>query len=316
MSSEINLLDRLPEVRGRLTADRPLADLSWLRVGGPAEVLFQPADPQDLAAFLAGLPADIPVFPVGVCSNLIIRDGGIRGVVVRMGRNFNGIEVLEGGKIRVGAAALDAQVAKKAAEAGIDLAFLRTIPGAIGGAIKMNAGCYGVYFADVFVEATAIDRQGRNVRLTASDLDFSYRSSSIPEGMIVTEVVLQGPLGDPQEISAKMEDALAKREASQPVKERSCGSTFRNPAGFSSTGRADDVHDLKAWKVIDDAGMRGARVGGAQMSEMHSNFMINTGDATATDLEELGELVRKKVYQNSGITLHWEIMRVGEKSSA
>ncbi len=316
MSSEINLLDRLPEVRGRLTADRPLADLSWLRVGGPAEVLFQPADPQDLAAFLAGLPADIPVFPVGVCSNLIIRDGGIRGVVVRMGRNFNGIEVLEGGKIRVGAAALDAQVAKKAAEAGIDLAFLRTIPGAIGGAIKMNAGCYGVYFADVFVEATAIDRQGRNVVLTASDLDFSYRSSSIPEGMIVTEVVLQGPLGDPQEISAKMEDALAKREASQPVKERSCGSTFRNPAGFSSTGRADDVHDLKAWKVIDDAGMRGARVGGAQMSEMHSNFMINTGDATATDLEELGELVRKKVYQNSGITLHWEIMRVGEKSSA
>ncbi|HSF93129.1 MAG TPA: UDP-N-acetylmuramate dehydrogenase [Paracoccaceae bacterium] len=316
MSSEINLLDRLPEVRGRLTADRPLADLSWLRVGGPAEVLFQPADPQDLAAFLAGLPADIPVFPVGVCSNLIIRDGGIRGVVVRMGRNFNGIEVLEGGKIRVGAAALDAQVAKKAAEAGIDLAFLRTIPGAIGGAIKMNAGCYGVYFADVFVEATAIDRQGRNVVLTASDLDFSYRSSSIPEGMIVTEVVLQGPLGDPQEISAKMDDALAKREASQPVKERSCGSTFRNPAGFSSTGRADDVHDLKAWKVIDDAGMRGARVGGAQMSEMHSNFMINTGDATATDLEELGELVRKKVYQNSGITLHWEIMRVGEKSSA
>ncbi len=316
MSSEINLLDRLPEVRGRLTADRPLADLSWLRVGGPAEVLFQPADPEDLAAFLADLPADIPVFPVGVCSNLIIRDGGIRGVVVRMGRNFNGIEVLEGGKIRVGAAALDAQVAKKAAEAGIDLAFLRTIPGAIGGAIKMNAGCYGVYFADVFVEATAIDRHGRNVTLTASDLDFSYRSSSIPEGMIVTEVVLQGPLGDPQEISAKMEDALAKREASQPVKERSCGSTFRNPAGFSSTGRADDVHDLKAWKVIDDAGMRGARVGGAQMSEMHSNFMINTGDATATDLEELGELVRKKVYQNSGITLHWEIMRVGEKSSA
>lgn len=311
-----SLLSRLPEVRGRLVPNRMMADLSWLRVGGPAEVLFQPADRQDLADFLRDLPADVPMFPIGVCSNLIIRDGGIDGVVIRLGRNFNGIEVLPDARVRAGAAALDAQVAKKAADAGIDLAFLRTIPGAIGGAIKMNAGCYGVYFADVFVEATALTRSGETVTLYPDDLEFSYRCSTIPDGMIVTEVVLQGAQAEPEEIHAKMETALAKREATQPVKERSCGSTFRNPAGFSSTGRDDDVQDLKAWKVIDDAGLRGARLGGAQMSEMHSNFLINTGNATAADLEGLGELVRKKVFQNSGITLEWEIMRIGKKSSA
>ncbi len=307
-----SLLSRLPPVRGTLTENRPLADLSWLRVGGPAEILFQPADRADLASFLKALPEDIPVFPIGVCSNLIIREGGIPGVTIRLGRGFNGIEPLGSGRIRAGAAALDAHVARKAAAAGTDLAFLRTIPGAIGGALKMNAGCYGTYTADAFVEATAITRAGEIVTLRPEDMHFAYRSTDLPEGLVLVEAVLQGPEGDPAEIEAKMEAALAKRAETQPVKERSCGSTFRNPAGYSSTGREDDVHDLKAWKLIDEAGMRGFRVGGAQMSEMHSNFLINTGDATATDLESLGEKVRKKVFQSSGLWLEWEIMRVGK----
>ena len=305
----------MPDVRGTLTPDRPMADLSWLRVGGPAEYLFQPADIDDLRSFLAALPDDMPVFPIGVCSNLIIRDGGLRGVVIRLGRGFNGIEILDGNRVRAGAAALDAHVARKAAQAGIDLAFLRTIPGAIGGAVKMNAGCYGTYTADVFVEAEAVTRDGRLITLKPGDMHFAYRSTDLPDGLIITSAVLQGPSGAPEAIEAKMADALAKREATQPVKERSCGSTFRNPAGFSSTGRDDDVHDLKAWKLIDDAGMRGAKLGGAQMSEKHSNFLINTGGATAADLENLGEKVRKKVFQHSGIELVWEIMRVGEPAA-
>ena len=304
----------LPDVRGTYTYDRSLADLSWLKVGGPPEVLFQPADVDDLQNFLKNLPSDIPVMPIGVCSNLIIRDGGIKGVVIRMGRGFNGIEVLEGNRIHAGAAALDAHVARKAAGASIDLAFLRTIPGAIGGAAKMNAGCYGTYTADVFIEAQAVTRSGALVTLTKADMGFAYRSTTIPDGMIITSVILEGTAGDPEKIETKMTDALEKRAATQPVKDRSCGSTFRNPAGFSSTGLADDVHDLKAWKVIDDAGMRGASMGGAQMSPMHSNFMINKGGATATDLENLGEKVRKRVFENSKITLEWEIMRVGERS--
>ncbi len=306
----MSLLDRLPEVRGRLTPARPMADLSWLRTGGPAEVLFQPADLADLQGFLCATPPDIPVFPVGVCSNLIIRDGGIDGVVIRLGRGFNGVEI-EGNTVTCGAAALDAHVAKRAADAGIDLAFLRTIPGAIGGAVKMNAGCYGSYTADVFVSARGVSRDGTLIELGHEDMGFAYRSSTIPKGMVLTEVTLRGPKASPETIHTKMEEALAKREATQPVKDRSCGSTFRNPAGFSSTGQADDVHDLKAWKLIDDAGMRGATVGDAQMSPKHSNFLVNRGDATATDLETLGELVRKRVFETSGITLEWEIMRVG-----
>jgi UDP-N-acetylmuramate dehydrogenase len=304
----------LPDVRGTYTPNRSLAELSWLKVGGPAELLFLPADLADLQSFLKNLPLDTPVFPIGVCSNLIIRDGGIKGVVIRMGRGFNGIEVLADNRVRAGAAALDAHVARKAGAAGIDLAFLRTIPGAIGGAVKMNAGCYGIYTADVFIEAQAVTRLGEPVTLTKDDMGFAYRSTQLPEGMIITSVTLQGAAGGTEAIEAKMADALEKRAATQPVTERSCGSTFRNPAGFSSTGLADDVHDLKAWKVIDDAGMRGAIVGGAEMSPMHSNFMINKGGATAADLENLGEKVRKKVFENSGIQLEWEIMRVGERS--
>ncbi|KFE34508.1 UDP-N-acetylmuramate dehydrogenase [Thioclava atlantica] len=297
--------------RGVLTSNRPLAELTWLRVGGPADWFFQPADEDDLAAFLKGLPEEIAVFPMGVGSNLIVRDGGIRAVVVRLGRGFNGIEI-EGDTVIAGSAALDAHVARKAAQAGRDLTFLRTIPGAIGGAVRMNAGCYGTYVADHLIEARAITRAGEKVTLTPADLNFAYRQSDLPEGWVLTGATFRAEAGDPEALEAQMADQLAKRDATQPTKDRTAGSTFRNPAGFSSTGREDDVHDLKAWKLIDDAGMRGARIGGAQMSEKHSNFLINAGDATAADLENLGEEVRKKVVQSSGISLQWEIMRVGE----
>jgi UDP-N-acetylmuramate dehydrogenase len=302
---------QLPEVRGRLSEARSLAELTWLRVGGPADVLFQPADIEDLSTFLAGLSADIPVFVMGVGSNLIVRDGGIRGVVIRLGRGFNGIEV-EADRVVAGAAALDAHVARKAADGGIDLTFLRTIPGTIGGAVRMNAGCYGSYTADVFESATVVTRSGEVVTLGPEDLNFHYRQSDLADGSILVGAVLRGPLGAAEALHARMEAQVAKRDETQPTKDRTAGSTFRNPAGFSRTGQADDTHELKAWKVIEDAGMRGARKGGAVMNEMHANFLTNAGGATARDLEELGEDVRKKVYDSSGITLEWEIMRVGE----
>jgi UDP-N-acetylmuramate dehydrogenase len=300
-----------PPVRGTLTQHRPLADLTWMRVGGPADALFLPADEDDLAQFLRALDPSVPVFPMGVGSNLIVRDGGIRGVVIRLGRGFNAIEI-EGSAVSAGAAALDAHVARRAAQAGRDLTFLRTIPGSIGGAVRMNAGCYGTYVADVFAEARAVTRSGEIVTLTAEDLRFAYRQSTLPEGWVLTAARFDAPPGDPEELEARMEAQLAKRDETQPTKDRTAGSTFRNPAGFSSTGRADEVHDLKAWKLIEEAGMRGARLGGAQMNPKHANFLTNTGAATAADLEALGEEVRKRVFQNAGIALEWEIMRVGE----
>lgn len=304
-------MTELPEPRGRLTPGRPLSELTWLRVGGPADWLYQPADLDDLQAFLADLPAEVPVFPMGVGSNLIVRDGGLRAVVIRLGRGFNGISV-EGTRVTAGAAALDAHVARRAAEAGVDLTFLRTIPGSIGGAVRMNAGCYGTYVADHLIEVRAVTRAGALVTIPAGELNLAYRQSELPEGWVLVEAVFEGAEGDPEDLAARMEAQLKKRDETQPTKDRTAGSTFRNPAGFSSTGRADDSHDLKAWKVIDEAGMRGATMGGAQMSPKHSNFLVNTGGATAAELEGLGEEVRKKVFQHSGIELHWEIMRVGE----
>ncbi len=301
----------LPIPRGKLTFDRSLNDLTWLRVGGPADYLFQPADRDDLRGFLRDLPRDVAVFPMGVGSNLIVRDGGLRAVVVRLGRGFNGIEI-SGGQVKAGAAALDAHVARKAADAGLDLTFLRTIPGSIGGAVRMNAGCYGSYTADHFVSAQAVLRDGSAVTLTPQDMNFRYRQSDLADEAVIVSATFAPPSGDPETLHSRMEEQLRKRDETQPTKDRSAGSTFRNPAGFSSTGQADDVHDLKAWKVIDDAGMRGAIRGGAQMSPKHPNFLINTGGATAADLENLGEDVRKKVYDSSGITLEWEIMRIGD----
>ncbi|MCC6304654.1 MAG: UDP-N-acetylmuramate dehydrogenase [Rhodobacteraceae bacterium] len=307
-------LPDLPPVRGSLTRDRPLADLTWLRVGGPADALFQPADEEDLAAFLAALPAGIAVFPIGVGSNLIVRDGGIRGVVVRLGRGFNGIAVA-GGEVTAGAAALDARVAQAAAEAGRDLAFLRTIPGTIGGAVRMNAGCYGTYVADRLVGVRALTRAGATVELAAADLGLGYRSSRLSADMVIVAATFAAPAADPGELARRMAEAVARRDASQPVRERSAGSTFRNPAGFSSTGRGDHGQERMAWRLIDAAGMRGARRGGAMISAMHANFLVNAGGATAADLEALGEEVRKRVFQTAGLWLEWEIMRVGEAAA-
>lgn len=303
-----------PAVRGTLSEGRVLAYLTWLRVGGPADALFQPADEADLAGFLRDVDPAVTVFPMGVGSNLIVRDGGIRAVVIRLGRGFNAISV-DGDTVTAGAAALDAHVARRAAEAGLDLTFLRTIPGSIGGAVRMNAGCYGSYVADHLESVRAVTRAGDVVVIPAAELDLRYRQSRLPEGWVIVEATFRAGRDEPAALEARMADQIAKRDASQPTKERSAGSTFRNPLGRSSTGRADDTHELKAWKVIDEAGMRGARRGGAQMSEMHSNFLINAGGATADDLEGLGEDVRKRVFQHSGITLEWEIMRVGEPAA-
>jgi UDP-N-acetylmuramate dehydrogenase len=301
----------LPTPRGALTPNRPLADLTWLRVGGPADWLFQPSDVDDLCAFLRDLDPGIPVFPMGVGSNLIVRDGGLRAVVIRLGRGFNAIEIA-GNRVTVGAAALDAHVARRAADAGVDLTFLRTIPGSIGGAVRMNAGCYGSYTGDHLIGARAVTRAGEMITLTPEDLNFGYRQTDLPEGCVIIEATFEGPMDEPDALHARMAAQLQKRDETQPTKDRSAGSTFRNPAGFSSTGQADDTHELKAWKVIDDAGLRGAQRGGAQMSPKHPNFMVNTGGATAADLEGLGEYVRKKVFQTSAIELQWEILRVGE----
>lgn len=306
-------MTKWPDVRGTLTENRPLDSLTWLRVGGPAEVLFQPADVEDLSAFLAALDPDVPVFPMGVGSNLIVRDGGVPGVVIRLGRGFNSIEI-EGDWVTAGAAALDAHVARKAAEAGLDLTFLRTIPGSIGGAVRMNAGCYGSYVADVFESCDVVLRDGTRVQLR--DMEFAYRSSELPEGAVIVGATFKALPGNPQDLADLMDAQLKKRDETQPTKDRTAGSTFRNPSGASSTGKADDSHELKAWKVIDEAGMRGATVGGAVMNEMHSNFLTNAGGASAADLEDLGEAVRKKVYDSSGITLEWEIMRIGQRADA
>lgn len=301
----------LPTPRGTLIPDRPLNSLTWLRVGGPADWLFQPADADDLAEFLAALDPAIPVFPMGVGSNLIVRDGGIRGVVVRLGRAFNAVSV-EDGVITAGAASLDAQVARRAAEAGLDLTFLRTIPGSIGGAVRMNAGCYGSYVSDHLVEIQVVTRQGEQITMPAAELGFGYRHSDIPADWIITQAVFSATPGDPDALHVKMADQLARRDESQPTGERSAGSTFRNPAGFSSTGQADDTHDLKAWSLIDRAGLRGHSWGGAQMSEKHPNFLLNTGAATAAELEALGELVRRRVMEDSGHDLQWEVIRIGD----
>ncbi len=300
----------LPKVRGSLVAGRGLADLTWLRVGGPADWFFQPADEDDLIGFLAELDRSVPVFPMGVGSNLIVRDGGIEGVVIRLGRGFNAIAVA-GDTLTAGAAALDARIARQAASAGVDLAFLATIPGTLGGAVKMNAGCYGRYLADVFVSARGVTRRGDAVILSSQDMGFAYRSSGLPDGLILTAATLRGPLDAPEAIEERIASQIAMRDASQPTKERSAGSTFRNPAGYSSTGRPDDTHELKAWKLIEDTGLRGARRGGAMMSDKHANFLVNAGGATAADLEGLGEDVRAAVKARTGIALEWEVLRVG-----
>ena len=299
--SQPELIERLPKVRGELTANAPLAPLTWFRVGGPAEVLFRPADVEDLAAFLAGCPEDVPVMVIGVGSNLLVRDGGVKGVVIRLGKPFMAIEVEKGNRVRAGTAALDVAVARAAQQAGIaGLEFYRGIPGSIGGALRMNGGAYGAETKDVLVEAKAVTRKGEIVTLTNADMHYTYRHCGAPDDLIFVEALYQGRLGDKDEIAARMEEITSSREASQPIRSRTGGSTFKNPEG------------KKSWQLIDAAGCRGLTRGGAQVSEQHCNFLINTGEATADDLESLGEEVRARVKETSGVTLEWEIKRIGE----
>ena len=294
-----HLVDRLPAVRGRYSADAPLAQVTWFRVGGPAEVLFRPADVDDLAGFLAAKPDGVPVTVIGVASNLLVRDGGVPGVVVRLGRGFVDITA-EGDRVFAGAGALDGNVALVARNAGLaGLEFLSGVPGTIGGALRMNAGAYGSEMKDVTIAASALDARGGRHRLDLDRLGFSYRHCGVAEDWIFVGAELRGQAGDPDSIQARMDDITDRREASQPVRTRTGGSTFANPPG------------RKAWELIDRAGCRGLRQGGAMVSEKHTTFLINTGNATAADIETLGEEVRRRVFERFGVTLEWEIRRIG-----
>jgi UDP-N-acetylmuramate dehydrogenase len=295
-----DLKARMPALRGRLMANQSLAELTWFRVGGPAQVLFMPEDEADLADFLAHLPAQIPVVVIGLGSNLIVRDGGVPGVVIRLGRGFGEVKVEDGWRIRAGTAAPDVKVSRAAQEAAIaGLAFFRGIPGAVGGALRMNGGAYGRETKDALIEARGVDRQGRLRVLSNGDMHYSYRHCGAPDDIVFTQALFQGAPGDPAEITAEMEKITESREATQPIKSRTGGSTFKNPPGH------------KAWQLIDAAGCRGLKVGDAQVSEMHCNFLINLGSATAADIETLGETVRRRVKENSGVELEWEIKRIG-----
>lgn len=296
------LIDRLPPVRGQLVENAPLHRETWFRVGGPAEVMFRPADRDDLIAMIEGLPEDVPVTVIGVGSNMLVRDGGVSGLVVRMGKEMAGIEI-EGDLVSAGAGASDVAVAAAARDAALaGLEFLSGIPGTIGGALRMNAGAYGGEMTDILVEAKALDPEGRLHKLSAPDMGFSYRRSAIAEGWIFTSAVMRGTPGDRAEIAARMADIRKAREDTQPMRVRTGGSTFQNPDGHS------------AWELVDKAGCRGLRIGGAMVSEKHTNFLLNTGDATAADIEALGEEIRRRVMDMSGIDLHWEIRRVGVPS--
>ncbi len=298
-----HLIDRLPPVRGRLTADAPLAAVTWFRVGGPAEVMFRPADPDDLAEFLAKRPPDVPVTVIGVASNLLVRDGGVEGVVVRLGRGFAAIEIT-GARVAAGAAVLDLNVAIACRAAGVGgLEFLSGIPGTIGGALRMNAGAYGREIKDVLESATALDNTGQRHELGLAEMGLGYRHCGVPEDWIFTGAVLRGVETDREAIQKRMDRIQSEREASQPIRARTGGSTFANPPGH------------KAWELIDRAGCRGLARGGAMVSEKHTNFLINTGTATAADIEGLGEEVRRRVFDKFGVTLEWEIRRVGRSAA-
>jgi len=291
----------ISEVRGRLIPNQMLSEVTWFRVGGPAQLFFTPADEEDLAFFLRNLPADIRTTTIGLGSNLLIRDGGLDGVVIRLSaKGFGQVEVLDDHRLRVGVALPDVKVATAAAEAGIDgLTFYRGIPGGIGGALYMNAGCYGTETRERMVELRAVTRQGEIVTLSNADMGYHYRKSNGPRGAVFTSAVYQGFAGEREDILSRMREITEKRESSQPTKAKTGGSTFKNPEGHSS------------WKLIDAAGGRGLRIGGAQMSELHANFLLNIDNATALDIETLGETVRNKVRAHSGIELKWEIRRMG-----
>ncbi|HKS86466.1 MAG TPA: UDP-N-acetylmuramate dehydrogenase [Pseudolabrys sp.] len=292
---------KMPELRGRLLANQPLGEFTWFRVGGPAQLFFLPEDENDLAYFLRNLPPKIPVTVIGAGSNLIVRDGGVPGVVIRLGRGFNDAKI-EQHNVTAGSAMLDVMVARAAQGAGVaGLAFLSGIPGTIGGALRMNGGAYGGETKDVLVEARGVDRQGNIRSFSKDEMAFSYRHCGVADDVIFTSAILRGTPGEPDQIAAEMTAIKKKREASQP-RNRTGGSTFKNPPGQS------------AWQLIDEAGCRGLMIGGAQVSELHSNFLINLGGAKADDIETLGETVRERVKKHSGVELEWEIKRIGVKN--
>lgn len=304
-------LDKLPQVRGRYAENVPIGAQGWFKCGGSVAVQFKPADLDDLQYFLQTCPSDIPVHVFGALSNTIIRDGGLGGVTIRLGREFSEIGVYED-TVNCGALALDANVAQVAADAGLSgVEFFSGIPGTIGGALRMNAGCYGRETKDVLVECRALDRQGKLYVLTPDQMGMTYRHVEVPDDYIFIDATFRGMPDDPAAVSARMREIKERREASQPIREKTGGSTFANPSG-EDLERAGLNPDTKVWQLIDSVGGRGLMVGGAQMSEKHCNFMINTGTATATDLENLGEELRKRVLETHGITLRWEIKRIGE----
>ena len=300
LSNNINLIDSLPKVRGRYTENADLSKITWFRVGGMAEVLYKPADIDDLSFFLSEKPADVPITVLGVGSNVLIREGGVPGVVIRLGRGFNNIYI-EGETIDVGAGVLDRNVAMACANEGLsNMEFLCGVPGTIGGALRMNAGCYGSEIKDILEHAVAMDPSGKLHQLTSEECQFGYRTSGVPDDWIFISARFKGNVANSNEIHQKINELLETREKTQPVKTRTGGSTFANPPG------------QKAWELIDQAKCRGMELGGAKVSELHCNFLINTGEATATDLEDLAETVRYRVKQTSGVELHWEIKRIGE----
>jgi UDP-N-acetylmuramate dehydrogenase len=299
-----DLIARLPRVKGPYQAKAAIKDLTWFRAGGPAEVLYIPPDADDLASFLKGAPADVPLTVIGVGSNLLVRDGGVDGVVIRLGRGFMNVSAEAQHRVRAGAAVLDVAVSKAALDAGLSgLEFMRGIPGAVGGGLRMNAGAYGREFKDVLVEAIALDRKGERVRFANAAMGFEYRRSNVPGDLIFVEAVFQGAPGDKATIEARMNEITDARASTQPIKSRTGGSTFKNPPGE------------KAWQLVDRAGCRGLRHGDAEVSTMHCNFLINHGRASGNEIEDLGEEVREKVKATTGIELEWEIKRIGKRNA-
>ena len=301
----------LPKTKGTILSSYELSNISWLKVGGPAEHLYKPYDVSDLQQFLSNLNDGTPIFVIGACSNLLIRDGGISGVCIKLGKNFNEIDIRTDG-IKVGAAVPTSRLAVTAAENHCDLAFLRTIPGTVGGAVKMNAGCYGSYVSDYIDSIEVIDRCGNFKNIKKHDLGLNYRISTLPSDFIIISATFKKIKKDAEILKAQMDDALKYRAQIQPINELCCGSAFKNPSGKSSSGKQDSDYSMSAWKLIDEAGFRGFELGGAKVSEKHPNFLVNMGNAKASDIEQLGEAIRQRVSERFGVNLSWEIKLIGE----